>query len=467
MKIEKNITICFDTNIYDDTKYFFNGHFYTTFKKLKKSYPNLRIYVEPIIYNEVLAHLRDRAVNTAQDIEKILKNIKNLDIFTNAKETLEIEDIENKCFLETKGKFEEFIKFFSDEEIEENFNYEISEILVDYFQGSPPFENKKSKKSEFPDALIIQRLKNKFQSHENLIIVSSDKGFIDAIKNKIPNSRTFKNYPDCADFLNKQQEKYAEAHRNVENLVDSIKEVITKQFDILLHNFVPLEYAESLGIEIDATNYDRKDYPEFSDLDEVMINNLDLNSYSIRILDIDSDEGRVSAEITFLISMEIHGYEDVSYDLILETHQISYTTNVEVSLDSNEIIDISNEAMILNKASLINRSIERDFFVYDYDYDYDYVPSLHPINDSYSVVCDSCEFRNEFFSPEIDEFDSSSCERGMGDETLYNLIINENCQECDQSFTLEIFISIYPYLTLNDQEISCSGGETDLSFDLS
>lgn len=464
MKIEKNITICFDTNIYDNTNYFFNGSFYTTFKDLKMSYPNLKIYVEPIIYNEVITHLRNLAKDTTKETEKLLKIFKSLDIFTNVKEALEITDLEEKYFQEAKKKFEEFIKFFSDEEIEKSFNYEISEILNDYFKGNPPFENKKDKKNEFPDALIIQNLKNKFQNHENLFIVSTDNGFIEAVKKNIPNSRTFKNYADCADLLNKQKKYYKEAHKNVENLVDEIKRVIKNRFGDLLSDFVPIEYAEDFGIKIDVTNYDRKGYTEFSDLDEAMINQLDLNGYRIRILAIDSEKESISAEITFTIKIEILGREDESDDLIIEKHEISYKVDVKVNSESDVSIEMPSSIILLNRDSLIARKVERDYFDNYFD---DYEPSLHPTSDTYTIVCDSCEFCNEFSSPEIDDFEITSSERGMGDETLYHLTIDEICQNCTQPLTLEIYVSIYPYLTFNHEDIYCSGGTTDLSFELS
>ena len=146
MKIEKNITVCFDTNIYDNTQYDFEGNFYTTFKGLQKSYPNLRVYVEPIIYNEVLSHLLDRAKSITKEVESLRRKTRSLDLFSNTMETLKTEDLESQCFTEYKEKFEEFIKFFSDEEIDKTFNYEMSDILSDYFKGLPPFENKKSKK---------------------------------------------------------------------------------------------------------------------------------------------------------------------------------------------------------------------------------------------------------------------------------------------------------------------------------
>lgn len=254
MKIEKDITICFDTNIYDNTQYSFSGNFYTTFKKLKKVYPNLKVYVEPIIYNEVLSHIRKYAKETAKIAGKLKEELGKLNLYSDSMEALNIECLEDVYFTDAKKQFEEFIEFFSNEEIDKTFNYEMAEILVDYFCGLPPFENKKNKKSEFPDALIIQSLKNRFQSHENLFIVSNDIGFLEAVKNKIPESNTFKNYAECADFLNKQQEKYEEAHNNVENLVESIKGVINKQFEDLLYDFVSVNHAESLGFKIDVTN---------------------------------------------------------------------------------------------------------------------------------------------------------------------------------------------------------------------
>lgn len=464
MKIENNITICFDTNIYYDTNFSFNGNFYTTFKKLKMIYPNLKVYVEPIIYNEVLTHLRNRAKEITKDTEKFLKKINNLDILTNVKDALEIEGLENKCFQETKDKFEEFINFFSDEKIDESFNYEISEILIDYFQGKPPFEDKKNKKNEFPDALIIQNLKNKFQSHENLYIVSSDNGFIEAVRKNIPHSRTFKKYADCADFLNKQGEYYEEAHKNVEKLVDNIKGDIENRFKDLLNYFVPIEYAEDLGIKIDVTNYDRKGYSEFSDLDEVMINHLNLNSYRIRILAIDSDKKLISAEITFSIEIDILGHEDESNDVISEKHEISYKVDVKVNSESGVSIEMPGSLILLNRDSLIARNVEKNYFDNYFD---DYEPSLRPTSDTYTIVCDSCEFCNEFFSPEIDEFEFTRSEGGMGYETLYYLTIHEICQECNQPFVLDISISIYPYLTIDQEEIHCLGGTTDLSFELS
>ena len=78
MKIENNVIICFDTNIYDSTKYNFDHIFFKTFKNLKSdNYPNLEVYVEPIIYNEVLVHLREKANEIYKKLEILNKEISN------------------------------------------------------------------------------------------------------------------------------------------------------------------------------------------------------------------------------------------------------------------------------------------------------------------------------------------------------------------------------------------------------
>lgn len=461
MKIEKNITVCFDTNVYDDTQYDFEGRFYTTFKGLQKSYPNLRVYVEPVIYNEVLSHLRDRAINITKDVESLRKKTRNLDLFSDAMETLKTEDLESQCFTEYKEKFETFIKFFSDEEIDKTFNYEMSDILSDYFTGLPPFENKNSKKNEFPDALIIQGLKNKFQNQDNLFIVSSDKGFNEAVKNKIPNCRIFSRYPDCADYLNSQLKEYKDAQAIVDNLIDKIKENITKRYSNLCYNFASIEHAEDLGLKIEAKNYDRKDYTELCGLDEIMLNNLGFNGHRIKILDIDSDKGWITAELIFMIDISISGYQFGSNDLISERHTISYKVGIEVNSEYKNQFTISDTPIVLNKDSLTNRKVQQDYFGYYYD---DYEPSLHPESEIYTITCDNCHAENNYDAPSMEEFEISSSERSMGSETVYELTIQENCGCCDQEFILKIILSMYPYLVLEVNDIDCEGGVTNLSF---
>ena len=82
MDTSTNFVICFDTNVYDNTKYNFDGQFYKTFKELKKEkFPNLEIYINSIIYREVMAHLEEKGQENNEVIERFKKDVWNLEIF--------------------------------------------------------------------------------------------------------------------------------------------------------------------------------------------------------------------------------------------------------------------------------------------------------------------------------------------------------------------------------------------------
>lgn len=310
MKIENNVIICFDTNIYDSTKYNFDHIFFKTFKNLKSDhYPNLEVYVEPIIYNEVLVHLREKANEIYKKLEILNKEISNLELFNGFKKELENNDLENEIYKELKEKFDDFIKFFSDKEIDTTFEYDITEILKDYFNGKLPFEDKKSKKSEFPDALIIQKLYNKFYKNNELIIVSNDKGFTDTVREKIKEAKVFKNYSESADYLNRQQVEYNVAHKRVENLIDRVKKEVKKKFKSLFTNYTSINNAKNIGFIIDVNNYNHNDDSDINELDKLVISDLDFTNYKISILNINNDKDIINAIITFIVNIDISGYD--------------------------------------------------------------------------------------------------------------------------------------------------------------
>lgn len=48
--------------------------FFESFKNLKANkYPNLKIYMDPIIYHEILNHIKEKAKNTSKEITSLKK----------------------------------------------------------------------------------------------------------------------------------------------------------------------------------------------------------------------------------------------------------------------------------------------------------------------------------------------------------------------------------------------------------
>ena len=377
MDTSTNFVICFDTNIYDNTKYNFDGQFYKTFKELKKEkFPNLEIYINSIIYREVMAHLEEKGQENNEVIERFKKDVWNLEIFDELQRVLnDIDFLREASIKEAKDKFNNFLSLFSVDInslkakliYDDNQNFDLGEVLDDYFNHRPPFENKNNKKNEFPDALIIQNISQRFKNHDNFIVVSSDNGFRKAVEQKIPKATMFANYSECANYLNKHHENYDKVCMTIEKLESVIEKEINQFLSDLTYDFVPTYHAENFGIKVDVTNYDRKGHSELSELDEMMIQKFELNdSPLVRILNIE-DNGNTTAEIAYEAIFSILGSEDSSYDLINETHKVKYIVDIIVNIDTAEILDVSPQEIFLNKDSLIDRIITRDYFELEYD----------------------------------------------------------------------------------------------------
>ena len=85
----------------------------------------------------------------------------------------ELEQLKERLFRQFDDYMEE-----TDCEILDSKQVQVSELLDDYFNEVPPFEEKKAKKHEFPDAIIIKAIKAFFQQvPERLYIVSNDGGW--------------------------------------------------------------------------------------------------------------------------------------------------------------------------------------------------------------------------------------------------------------------------------------------------
>lgn len=377
MDTSTNFVICFDTNIYDNTKYNFDDQFYKTFKDLKKEkFPDLEIYINSIIYREVMAHLEEKGQENNEVIEGVKKDDWNLELFDELQRALDdIDCLREASIKEAKDKFNNFLSLFSVDInslkgkliYDDNQNFDLGEVLDDYFNHRPPFENKNNKKNEFPDALIIQNISQRFKNHDNFIVVSSDNGFRKAVEQKIPKATIFTNYSECAHYLNKHHENYDKVCMTIEKLESVIEKEINQFLSDLTYDFVPTYHAEDLGVKVDVTNYDRKGHSELSELDEMMIQKFELNdSPLVRILNIE-DNGNTTAEIAYEAIFSILGSEDSSYDLINETHKVKYIVDIIVNIDTDEILDVSPQEIFLNKDSLIGRSITRDYFELEYD----------------------------------------------------------------------------------------------------
>ena len=76
--------------------------------------------------------------------------------------------------------FESFLASLHPTEISAT-SVDVEKIVTDYFHLNPPFENKESKKHEFPDAIIAEQIKKHFNNESHVYLVTQDNGLIAAL----------------------------------------------------------------------------------------------------------------------------------------------------------------------------------------------------------------------------------------------------------------------------------------------
>lgn len=437
--------VCFDTNIYENSQYNFDGKFYSVLKKLKNStYPYLEIYLDPIIHAEVKKHIKEKSKDLSNEVESFSKKIDNFDIFKIVSANLKIENLEDSIYEEYYNKFMEFINIFSNKPVEAFPNYDMNEILNDYFNSKPPFENEKSKKHEFPDALIIQTLYKNFSKEINFCVVSNDQGFLNAVKSKLPNANIFKNYSLLTDFLNQQLEDLTSLKSSIRNVLPQINKHLSNHLYNLSFQFTDHNNFLKYGVSLSHS---------MSNI--YKINNFVLNNNEAIINILNYDDNTINARIIFPFSISFTKRNVDTLQNISEQHYLKYP--VDITLDKSNPLNFS----------ITPEKIELNYDTID-NFHEDYFPSLHSTHDTYRICCEECNFTSEFFTPDISEFDISNYERSMGDETLYSITTNEICEHCSCPLITEIEIAVYPYLIINDISIKCSGGEVfNLDFEIS
>lgn len=169
-------------NVFIDTCSFrnaglnFNPEENTTTKSLiKYSKKDINLYMVDITKNEVLKRLAEKEAEEKNNIDKCIKEVNWLTNYISA------EIIEKHVSEKTK-QFEQFL-------VEANVKIlDIKDVLAesvfdDYFNCRLPFENKKGKTKEFPDAFVTHKIKNIASANptKEYIVISFDDGFVGAL----------------------------------------------------------------------------------------------------------------------------------------------------------------------------------------------------------------------------------------------------------------------------------------------
>lgn len=347
------INVFLDTNVFINSKYDFNRY---SLLNLKKYCDNgiVTLFTNDIVIREVKKHINSDVTLLAQQAKNAIKNYAELE---NALTVPVSENIKSLLLNAPANLINNFDKFIENAVILSNEYTSVIDLFNDYFDLNAPFESKKDKKSEFPDAAIIMSIKHYISSVENITlhVVTDDKGWHNAFK-EISNIIMHKNIKSFLTFVSKEQEIY-------KNLVSFVDEEIEKLESKTIEHLCDYDWnfaVESIDICV-----------ECDDIEEVNVKDINLVMDGIEY--IDSTEEYAIATVSGVGKVEIEfSYIDHSDETYNKEDHVWYNTKygrgiVEVDLP----IHLSLTIYFSDKDSDIgdiefNKIVEHDIDIIDY-----------------------------------------------------------------------------------------------------
>lgn len=322
------IFLFIDSNIYISSGFNFESGSFAAVKKYCIGNA-VQLLIDSIVTNEIRTHIRNDIGKAIADANNKLKN-SSLCGLKNA----------NKIVLLDESMLVDFIlkqwNDFLDTCKANNLlysNIQIADILDDYFNRTPPFENSKDKKNEFPDAVIIKSLKHFIQAQNintKLLVVSGDKIWKDCFEG---DSRVqyFENISAALETI---------SLTTIGSVFCEIENLVSSTYDDL-KAFIQKEVIDRQELFIDF---------DFDDVEEVYFRNVELNCQRIEFINENKALFSVEFNANTVIEYVIYGnnaYRDLHRILI----------ELSVSFEKDTIWNIDNISLknnpVVNKNTFI------------------------------------------------------------------------------------------------------------------
>ena len=193
--------ISLDTNVYEQASFKFENGILQQLTQFRKS--PVRFLQTEIVHKESIAHIAKNIKSSMDDIERSLNSARrHLPI-----SEIDIKSARNILFDSlidpidiAENKVANFYKSCGVQLIDSRKHADMNKLVDMYFSLSPPFENSKDKKSEFPDAIALLSLESwAIANKTKIVLVSKDAGW----ENYCRQSNCLLCLKDLDDALNK------------------------------------------------------------------------------------------------------------------------------------------------------------------------------------------------------------------------------------------------------------------------
>lgn len=242
--------ITIDNSTFKSEGYKFDEGLLAQMKQFKES--PVRVLQTDIVHNEAINHIGQEITKTRTSIGQTLRSankqlkIKS-DVIENARKLLSIDGSEAEI---AEARLEEYYELIGAEIIDSEKYTDLSLLTRMYFSTEAPFEDKKDKKNEFPDAIALLALEGWAERNDiNIIAVSEDNGW----KNYSEDSNRITLVSSLDEALEKFQphNKVASIIKNIrkDSLLDNNNHVLQKIEQAIIDSI------DGYDIWIEASSY--------------------------------------------------------------------------------------------------------------------------------------------------------------------------------------------------------------------
>lgn len=295
MSLDFPLYVFLDTNVVMKTGFNFNGGALFNLKKYHKA-GVISVLTNQIIVDEVRINIEDQVREAASQIKNFIGKFYCINELRHSEKHKAIfEDFRKQNWDSyTSNQWDLYLKEIECE-ILQNSEVKIESILDDYFLSRAPFESRKEKKHEFPDAIIIKTLlkfaeKNSFAT---IIVATDDRGWEKAFE-QYKNIHTVKHLKDVLSFISKEYKS-----ENIEKVLLCIAD---NQHQIIEH----IErYLLDMNINFQM---------EYDDLDDFEIKSIKIALESIDLIEGEEASVTLFASVKVNIRYTFFDYENSFYD---------------------------------------------------------------------------------------------------------------------------------------------------------
>lgn len=298
MSLDFPLYVFVDTNVVQKTGFNFNGGALLNLKKYHDA-GVISVVTNQIVVDEVVTNIQEQVKEAAAQIKNFIKEKYCLNELRNSEKHKGIfvdfrnENWESYVIDQWKNYLQQIHC-----EILQNTDVKIESLLDDYFAGRAPFESRKEKKHEFPDAIIIKTLLKYSEQNSlaKIIVATEDQGWGKALKQR-DNIYIVKQIKDVLSFISKEHKP-----ENIERILKCIADTDNQQRII---EYIE-RYLSDMNIDFNIE--------ECNQLDDFEIQSIKIAMESIDLIEGDEAFVTIYASVKVMIVYSFIDYQSSVYD---------------------------------------------------------------------------------------------------------------------------------------------------------